>query len=155
MCVVQLNFPFANKGKVAYETISMPLPTYVMVDYHVVIRTEYQQQINDIITPFITKTGQINNFFINHEGHKFEGFIQGDFGQDSNVAQLNEEERTYETNIKIKILGYLLGEGPNRERPKITIRENAVEVKIPRERVILGDIPQHDSTGLVKPFYKE
>ena len=61
----------------------------------------------------------------------------------------------YETSIKIKVLGYLLGEGPNRERPKITIRENAVEVKIPRERVILGDIPQHDSMKVVKPFYKE
>ena len=47
--------------------------------------------------------------------------------------QLNEEERYYETTIPIKILGYLIGEGPNRERPKVTIRENAVEVKIPRE----------------------
>ena len=70
----------------------------------------------------------------------FEGFIQGDFGQSSNVAQLNEEERMYETSIKIKVLGYLIGEGPNRERPKLTLRENAVEVKIPRERVIFGDI---------------
>ena len=90
----QLNFPFKNPGKVVYETISMPIPTYVVVDYDVVVRTEYQQQINNIITPFITKTGQINNFFIRHEGHKFEGFIQGDFNQDSNVAQLNEEECT-------------------------------------------------------------
>ena len=153
--VGQLNFPFKNPGKVVYETISMPIPTYVVVDYDIIVRTEYQQQINNIITPFITKTGQINNFFITHEGHKFEGFIQGDFSQDSNVAQLSEEERMYETSIKIKVLGYLLGEGPNRERPKITIRENAVEVKIPRERVILGDIPQHDSMKVVKPFYKE
>ena len=153
--VGQLNFPFKNPGKVVYETISTPIPTYIVVDYDIVVRTEYQQQINNIITPFITKTGQINNFFITYEGHKFEGFIQGDFNQDSNVAQLNEEERTYETVIKIKILGYLLGEGPNRERPKITIRENAVEVKIPRERVILGEIPQHDATRTIRLFYKE
>ena len=153
--VGQLNFPFKNPGKVVYETISMPIPTYVVVEYDVVVRTEYQQQINDLITPFITKTWQINNFFITHEGHRFDGFIQGDFNQDSNIAQLDDKERSYETVIKIKILGYLIGEGSNRERPKITIRENAVEVKIPRERVILGDIPQHDTTRTLKPFYKE
>ena len=85
----------------------------------------------------------------------FEGFIQGDFSQDSNVAQLNEEERMYETSIKIKVLGYLIGEGPNREKPKLTIRENAVEVKIPREQVIVGDIPDFDSTRSIDLFYKE
>jgi len=151
----QLNFPFRNPGKVVYETITMPMPTYIVVDYSVVIKTEYQQQINDLITPFITKTGQINNFFMKHEGHKFEGFIQGDFNQEGNASQLNEEERVYETAISIKVLGYLIGEGPNRERPKLSIRENAVEVKIPREQVILGDIPEHNPARLTKPFYRE
>ena len=151
----QQNFPNSAASKVVYETVSMPIPTYVVVDYDVVVRTEYQQQINDIVTPFITKTGQINNFVMRMEGHMFEGFIQGDFGQNSNVAQLNEEERMYETPIKIKVLGYLIGEGPNRERPKLTLRENAVEVKIPREQVIFGDIPEFDSTRVADLFYKE
>ena len=151
----QQNFPNSATSKVVYETVSIPIPTYVVVDYDVAIRTEYQQQINDIITPFITKTGQINNFVMKMEGHMFEGFIQGDFGQSSNVAQLNEEERMYETSIKIKVLGYLIGEGPNRERPKLTLRENAVEVKIPREQVIFGDIPEFDSTRVADLFYKE
>ena len=35
----------------------------------------------------------------------------------------------------------LLGDGPNDEKPKIVKRENAVEVKLPRERVMLGDEP--------------
>jgi len=151
----QQNFPSKNPGKVVYETISMPVPTYVVVDYAVTIRTEYQQQVNEMITPFITKTGQINNFLIDHEGHRFEGFIQGDFGQTSNVASLGEQERMYEVPITIKILGYLIGEGPNRERPKISIRENAVEVKIPREKVIVGDIPEFDATRSSRLFYKE
>lgn len=151
----QQNFPSKNPGKVVYETISMPVPTYIVIDYAVTVRTEYQQQINELITPFITKTGQINNFFIEHEGHKFEGFIQGDFGQASNVAELGDAERMYQVPITIKILGYLIGEGPNRERPKLTVRENAVEVKIPRERVIVGDIPEHDPTRTIDLFYKE
>ena len=151
----QQNFPSKNPGKVVYETISMPIPTYVVVDYAISIRTEYQQQVNEIIAPFITKTGQINNFFIDHEGHRFEGFIQGDFGQTSNVSSLGEDERMYEVPITIKILGYLIGEGPNRERPKLSIRENAVEVKTPREKVIFGDIPEFDSTRRIDLFYKE
>ena len=32
-----------------------------------------------------------------------------------------------------------MGEGSNREKPKIVVRENYVDVKMSRERVILGD----------------
>ena len=39
---------------------------------------------------------------------------------------MSNDERRYETSIQIKILGYLLGSGPNEERPKITTRENLV-----------------------------
>ena len=45
----------------------------------------------------------------------------------------------FETKINIKVLGYLIGDGINREKPQITIQENIVEVKISRERVITGD----------------
>ena len=111
--------------------------------------------MNEMLSPFITTTGQINNFFIESEGHKFEGFLDGDYTLNNNVADLGDEERKYETKIDIKTLGYIVGEGKNQEQPKIVVRENAVEVKIPRERVILGDIPQHDAIGDIKPFYRE
>jgi len=39
------------------------------------------------------------------------------------------------------LLGYVIGADVNQEQPKIVIRENAVSVKIPREHVIVGDIP--------------
>jgi|TARA_R110002110_G_scaffold9831_2_gene48035 hypothetical protein len=135
----QQNYRFKNT-KVVYETISMPTPTYVVATYTLVIRSEYQQQMNEIFTPFIVTTGQISNFFINDDGHKFEGFLEGDFTLTNNVANLAEEERKFETTINLKILGYLLGAGKNEKRPKVAIRENAVEVRIPRERVIFGDM---------------
>lgn len=134
----QQNFPLNNK-KVVYETITMPIPTYVVATYSLVINTEYQQQMNEIFTPFLTTTGQINNFFIHRDGHKFEGFIQNDPTLDNTLSNLAEEERKFKTTIDLKVLGYLLSAGKNDERPKITIRENAVEVKMPRERVIFGD----------------
>jgi len=38
-------------------------------------------------------------------------------------------------------LGLLIGDGPNDEKPRIVKRENAVDIKLPRERVMYGDIP--------------
>ena len=70
--------------------MTMPIPVYVSVKYDITIRTNYQQQLNEITTPFMTTTGQINNFFINHEGHRFEGFIQDNFIQSMDVT--GEEE---------------------------------------------------------------
>ena len=71
---------------------------------------------------------------------------------ENNVSAMEVEERLYKTKIDIRTLGKLVGDGPNNEAPKITIRENVVEVKIPRERVILGDIPEHVGK---KGFYRE
>jgi len=62
-----------------------------------------------------------------------------------------EEERTFETVINFNVYGYLIGEGDNQKTPKIVLRENAVEVKIGREQVILGDINQN----LNQSFYRE
>ena len=45
-----------------------------------------------------------------------------------------------------------MGEEDNQKNPKIIKKENAVEVKIPREHVIFGDIPSHiDKKG----FYRD
>jgi len=138
----QLNFPRKNK-KTVYETITIPMPVYVTVTYNISILAEYQQQMNEIVTPFITKTGGINYFIATNEGHRYEGFIKQDFAQDNNAAALGTDLRQYKTDITIDILGYLIGEDKNAEQPKIIVRENAVQVRMPRERVIQGDIPAH------------
>ena len=122
-----------------YETITMPIPTYVVANYKLTINTEYQQQMNEIFTPFMTYTGQINNFFMTRDGHKFEGFIENDFALENNLSNLGEEERSFKTVVNLKVLGYLIGSAGNDNQPKITIRENAAEFKFTRERVVLGD----------------
>ena len=129
----------SNNKKIVYEHLTSPIPTYVTVMYNVTLRTEYQQQMNDLMTPFITRTGQLNSFLFSQDGHRYEAFIDQSFSENKNVTNLNEEERMFETKITIKVLGYLIGDGVNRDKPQITIRENVVEVKISRERVITGD----------------
>ena len=147
----QKNFPRQN-NKVVYKNVSIPMPVYVEMMYQITLRTEYQQQMNQMLTPFITQTGAINQFLLQRDGHKYEGFFQDSFSPNTNAASLGNEEKSYETNIQIRVLGYLIGKDKNQEQPKIVIRENAVEAKIPRERVITGDEPEHiDKRG----FYTE
>ena len=55
----QNNFPRKNK-KVVYETISVPIPVYLEIGYTLTIKSEYQQQINEAITPFMTSPGGTN-----------------------------------------------------------------------------------------------
>ena len=43
--------------KVVYETVSVPPIVYVSVNYTIKIRTEYQQQMNELVQPFVTRTG--------------------------------------------------------------------------------------------------
>ena len=138
--------------KVVYETISIPMPVYLDITYSISIKTEYQEQMNDLVTPFMTRTGGVNYFTAKHDGHRFESFIQSSFSQDNNASSMDAEHRRYETAVDIKALGYIIGEGKNQEQPKMVVRENAVEVKFPREKVIVGHVPEHiDKRG----FYKE
>jgi len=144
-------FPIANK-KVVYETISVPIPVYLSMNYVVTLRTEYVQQMNELTQPFATLGGHINSFLIKRDGHRYETFMQSDLTLNNNASELGEDERNYETTLTFEVLGYIMGEGLNGERPKIIKRQNAVEVKIPREHVIIGDIPDYiDSRG----FYRE
>ena len=140
----------SNK-KVVYQTYYAPLPTYVKVIYEVKFATNYQTQMNDLITPYLTRTGQINTFFINADGHRYETFIQGDFSYDNNTDSLGEDIREFSTTIGFNVLGYLMGEGQNDEQPSFSVVENFVEVKIPRERVMIGDINEL----IKKSFYRE
>ena len=149
----QSTWPKVKPNRVVYETISIPFPTWIALNYEISIRTEYQQQINEITRKFI-RQGGLNSmpFRIEQGGHKFEAFIDGNLNNTSNVSSMGMNQRNYETMINFKVLGYLFGDGDNEEQPNVVRRQNAVEVKIPREHVIFGDVQDFlDNSG----FYKE
>ena len=150
----QNNFPRHNK-KVVYEPITVPIPVYLEVTYTLTVMAEYQQQINEIITPFMTKTGAINYFVITKDNHRFEVFIDSDYTLNNNASSLLEDARGYETEINFRVIGYIMGADKNQEQPKIVRRENAVEIKIPREHVIFGDIPENLHVSGNVPFYRD
>jgi hypothetical protein len=140
----QINFPSrkkANEKRVVYETLTIPTPAYVSVNYTISVRTEYQQQINEIIQPFVTITNGINYLVFKRDGHSYEAFVQSDFSSTNDITELGTETRVYQTEINIRVLGYLIGGGKNEKRPNVVVRENAVDIKTPRERVVVGDEP--------------
>jgi len=138
--------------RAVYETITIPIPTWVMVNYEITLRTEYQQQINELVQPFITIPGNSRMpKRISFENHYYELFIEGDIVNGSNMTEMGMEQRNFEHTINIEVLGYLIGQGENQEQPKIVRRENAVEFKLSREKVIFGDIPENIKDG----FYRE
>jgi hypothetical protein len=132
----QLNFVTSKKNKkLVYQHMEVRIPVYVTVEYKINILTNYQSQMNEIIQPFIAKTAQ-NYFIIKKDDYRFECFMDPSFSQEG-IADLGEEERKYKSTITVKVLGQLIGEGPNAEGVGINTRENAVELKIPRENIVL------------------
>ena len=133
----QLYYPRVNK-KVVIKSISIPIPVYVNIDYKIIIKSEYQQQMNDLLVPFMARTGQINAFTMTRNGHLYEAFIDQGFTHSNNVSNLAEDVRMYSSEVTIRVLGYLIGENDNDDRPIIRIHENAVEITFPNE----GTVPE-------------
>ena len=107
--------------------------------------------MNELLTPFVTMPGTINQVILRYEDHQYSALIDGGFAFNNNIDNLAEEERTFETVINFNVYGYLIGEGDNQKTPKVVVRENAVEVKIGREQVIFDDVNQN----LNQSFYRE
>ena len=141
----QRYFPRVNK-KVVIQTLSVPIPIYINANYKITLKIEYQQQMNDMMTPFIGRTGQINSFVMRKNGHLYEAFIEQDFVHSNNVNNLGEDVRMFTSEITIRVLGYLIGEGINDDRPIVRIDENTVEYQFPQETVMPnGKIPLFDA----------
>ena len=151
--------PANLKDKVIYETTYIPIPVYVFVKYEIHIRTEYQQQMNQLITPFIaanSRKGRNHKYFnMTQDNHLFEGFIENTFSNDNNAATLNEEERIFNSVVNVSVLGYLIGGDANENSNLAKKYENIVEVKVSRERVILDDKFERTNPSGSNPFYKE
>ena len=134
-------FPFDNP-EVVYETLYIPMPTYVEIQYEIKMISNYQQQMNQMMAPFLARFSTPAVFSIHHEKNTYEAFVDQNFTNESNNAGLETEERLFKTTANIKVLGYLVGEEENQETPPVVVRESAVKITIGRERAVVGDEPE-------------
>jgi len=128
----QRYYPRVNK-KIVIRSLSVPIPIYVNVEYKITIKSEYQSQMNSLLQPFMTRTGQINSFTMKRNGHLYEAFIDQGFAHNNNVSNMGEDLRLFSSDVSIRVLGYLIGEGENDDRPIVRVEENIVEVTFPQE----------------------
>ena len=140
----QKNFPlYKGKGgknsKIVYETITIPIPIYVNVGYDIVLRTEYQEQMNDLLAPFIRISNAHTRVLIEHNSNRYEAFVGEKYTMENNISNYTTDERKYETTIKLNVFGYLIGDGKNQKQPRVVRRENAVQIRFARERIVVED----------------
>jgi hypothetical protein len=141
-----------NNNKVVYETYTIPQPVHVNIIYKIRIKAQFQQQINEILTPILKYSGQINGFMIGSEPHRYEAFFPASFDANNNAASMGDSEKAYETTFDLRVLGYLLNDDKNSEYLEIEKRQSIVEVRMPRERIMIGDTHPNEDDGR---FYKE
>jgi len=122
---------------IIYEFSFIPTPTWVHVNYVLKLITEYQTQMNDLVTPFVNRHGNANSFNMGDQDNAYEAFIAQDFTQNNNAADMGEEERKFETEIQIRVEGYLIGSETNQEQQRVAYRENQVKLRFGKEKTIL------------------
>lgn len=138
----RINFQTKKKeNNTVYKTKYIPLPVYIDINYQIILRADFQQQINDMVTPFINYTGAVNHFLIENNGWSYECFFEEEFSEDNNTGGFHEEERVFKTAIDIRTLGYLIGDDANEKGSEVTVKENAVKVSI-EEKIVTGSIPR-------------
>tara|TARA_R100000664_G_C2758026_1_gene146663 strand:- start:3104 stop:4000 length:897 start_codon:yes stop_codon:yes gene_type:complete len=141
----QVNFPKPKKKeKIVYSTVSIPIPVYVDVSYEIQLRSYYQQQMNNMITPFVSNAGGLNYVPLKRNGHFYEAFIQTDYATDNNIFSMGDDERTFQTKVDMKVLAYLIGDGTNEAQPFNVVRENPVQLRWTRERPSIGLKPENN-----------
>jgi len=135
------NSKIKNK-EIVYEFITIPQPTFIEKTYEIIIISNFQQQINEIMSPFITKYGNINYFIKRRNDWTYECFFEQSLSPDNNINDFSDEERLFKSKFSIKVKGYIL-ESKNNEQPIVSIRESVAKIVLKKEFVFKGTIDEY------------
>ena len=134
-------FPGKNEN-IVYETLFVPQPAYVEMSYNIDIVTEYQQQMNQILTVFHNISGRRSVFNIKHNLNSYEAMIEPGYTIDFKSDGIDLTERIFTSAITIKVLGYLVGDKDNSDVPIIAKRQSPAKIRFSREKSTLGEQPE-------------
>lgn len=135
--------------KIVYEYSDMLLPVYAMFTYKISILTQYQQQMNELVQPFLARTGSTKYFLIERNGYKYECFIDGQITSRNTVSEMTTEERKYTSDITIKVLVNLLTEGVNERTKIIKTYQNPVELKLNKDKIAILNSSETMPVGIL------
>jgi hypothetical protein len=138
--------------KIVYEYSDMLLPVYAMFSYKISILTQYQQQMNELLQPFLTRTGSTKYFLIERDGYKYESFIDGQISSRNATGDMATEERKYISEITIKVLVNLLSDGVNEKTKVIKTYENPVELKLNKDKISIINPSRPSQVNILSPL---
>jgi hypothetical protein len=122
--VGQINFKNKNKTPIVYETWYTELPIYHTMIYKITVKTNFIEQINQVIYAFQRSTGNINSFKVSYDQYWYEAFRQ-DGTLTNNSENLGEEEKYYQYEFTIKVLGYTTSLDENGMTPVYVKRKSS------------------------------
>ena len=95
--------------------------------------------MNDLLVPIIRKTNAHKRVYIKHKHNAYEAFIEEDYSISNNISNYETNERKYETEVAMNVFGYLIGDGKNQVQPRVVRRENAIQIRFAKEKIMVED----------------
>ena len=94
-----------------YEIITIPAPRYFLVTYEVSIWAQYTQQMNDLLTVFLSSghTNQVQTFRIESpKGYYFVAYLNSGVNSGNNFDNFSEDERIVRSSFTMDVVGYII-----------------------------------------------
>ena len=106
-----------------FEIFELPRALYYTATYDVTIWTQYTQQMNDLLTSFMTAphTGSKISFRIETDkGYYFVAYLDGDISPNTNFDEFTDNERLVKYTFNMSVPAYIVN--PNHEGSRNEIR---------------------------------
>lgn len=107
----KLNFALNNEiGNNIIETITIPYPIFIQLNYEITFWTQYMLQMNQLLETMLAKTdGQGREFQItSNKGFTFTAFLMGTLASGDNFENFSGTERVIKYNFSIRVPSYIL-----------------------------------------------
>jgi hypothetical protein len=134
-----LNVKNKKTNRPIYYIYNIPVPTAIHVNYEISIISNFQSQMNDIISRFLKFTNNVNGFKLEKNGHTYECFLDQSISLNSS-DDISETERKIEYSFPLKIKGYINEGEMNDAFPSVVRQENISEVIFKSEMVYTGSL---------------
>ena len=121
-----------------YNVYSIPVPTFVEVKYEISLISNFQQQMNEMLNPFIKYSSNINGFKLLYNGHGYECTFDESISNASNLADISDTERVVEYNFNITVRGYIHHGDVNDKAPTVIRQETRPEIVFKTELIYTG-----------------
>jgi len=106
--------PEALRPTNIYEIYSIDFPTFFVVDYEIVVWTQYMSHGNKINEQIFKARDWKNSIKLDTDkGHYYFALIDPSLSNQSNAEDFSDNERVVKSSFSVKVSGYIFGDGEN------------------------------------------